>query len=231
MADYTYKHPRPVVTVDCVVFGLSDFGDLEVLLIKRLKEPFKGMWVLPGGHVEVSDESLEGAAHRELTEETQLQINYLEQLYTFGDPGRDPRGRTISVSYFGLVRKQTVSPGSDAAEVGWFSVKETLKHKTLAFDHVEILDMAYKRLQMKVRYAPLGFSLLPEKFTLSQLQTMYETILGRPIDKRNFRKKVLKLGILQQAGRTVTKGRPAQLFRFDRAAYDKAARDRFNFEI
>lgn len=221
------------MTVDCVVFGYVAH-QLQVLLIRRLFDPFKGAWALPGGHVKVGEEAetLEAAAHRRLGEEANFKINYLEQLYTFGNPDRDPRGRTISVGYLGLVRSSHVEAGSDAEEVNWFSVKEILAKHTLAFDHNQILEMAYRRLQMKVRYAPLGFNLLPEKFTLTELQTLYETILDRTVDKRNFRKKVLGLGFIRSAGETkVTKGRTAQLFRFHRAAYDLAARNRFNFEI
>lgn len=241
---FTYEYPRPAITVDCVVFGLSEpVGylppTLEVLLVRRKDEPFKGRWALPGGHVHM-EEGLEEAAQRELKEETGVQINYLEQLYTFGKPGRDPRGRVISVAYFALVRSKDhiAQAGSDASEAQWFSMTSALvtglSEGGLAFDHAEILDMAFKRLQMKVRYAPLGFNLLPAKFSLSQLQALYEGILGRPLDKRNFRKRILSMGILKEVGVESGSGRPgpaAQLFRFDKKAYDLAVKNRFNFEI
>lgn len=240
---FTYQYPRPSLAVDCVVFGFSESAAsqpprLEVLLIRRNEEPFKGRWALPGGHVHVSDtgnqgEDLETAARRELNEETGVQVNYLEQLYTFGDPGRDPRGRVISVAYFALVRSKDheTQAGSDADEARWFPMP--VADKDLAFDHPKILDLAFKRLQMKVRYAPLGFNLLPAKFRLSQLQDLYEAVLGRPLDKRNFRKRILAMGILKEAGDddAVRPGPRAQLYRFDKRAYDLAVKNRFNFEI
>jgi 8-oxo-dGTP diphosphatase len=242
---YEYRHPRPSVTVDCVVFGFDpDKGPeaLRVLLIRRKDNPFKGQLALPGGFVQVSDvrgqgESLEKAARRELEEETGVKLAYLEQLYTFGDPGRDPRGRVISVAYVALVRSSNykATAGSDASEADWYNVSDLndVGEKKLAFDHALILRTALSRLQGKVRYAPIGFNLLPPTFTLAQLRHLYETLLGRPLDGPNFRKKVLATGVITGPTGTVRRrgSRPEALFRFDRHAYDKAVQDGFNFEI
>lgn len=227
---YTYDYPRPAVTVDCVVFGLDE-DDLKVLLIKRDQEPFKGRWALPGGFVNM-DESLEAAAARELREETGIGDFYLEQLYTFGDPGRDPRGRVISVAYYALVKlsEHRIAAATDASEAAWFSVSDPPR---LAFDHDQILAMALQRLKGKVRYQPIGFELLPRRFTLSQLQRLYETILERPLDKRNFRKRILAMGLLEQTDemqRDVAH-RAARLYRFDRKRYERLTRQGFNFEV
>ena len=175
------------------------------------------------------------AARREMQEETGVEIDYLEQLMTFDDPDRDPRGRVFSVAYFALVRSQdhVTTAGSDAKVARWMPVQAALKlrRNTVAFDHALILKTAVARLQAKVRYAPIGFNLLPESFTLGQLQKLYEAILFRPLDRRNFRKRILAMGILTVKSSTVTKGRPAQLYSFDKAAYDRAVKTGFNFEI
>ena len=164
---FSYEFPRPALTVDCVVFGLDD-EDLKVLLIERGLDPFKGSWALPGGFVRV-DESLDDAARRELEEETGLKKVFLEQLYTIGDLERDPRERVVTVAYFALVRLQShrVKAATDANRALWFAVDDL---PTLAFDHQKILSIAYERLRGKVRYQPIGFELLPQKFTLRQLQ-------------------------------------------------------------
>lgn len=190
---HTYEYPRPSLTVDCVVFGLDD-EDLKVLLVQRDLPPFEGRWALPGGFVHM-DETLEEAAKRELREETGLSDVYLEQLYTFGDLDRDPRERVVTVAYYALVnlRDHRVQAATDARSAAWFAVDNCAK---LAFDHARILRMALERLRGKVRYQPIGFELLPPKFTLRQLQHLYEKILGRSLDKRNFRKKILGMGIL-----------------------------------
>ena len=175
---YTYEYPRPALTVDCVVFGLDE-EDLKVVLIQRDLEPFAGKWALPGGFVHV-DESLEDAARRELQEEAGLSKVFLEQLYTFGDVKRDPRERIVTVAYYALVniRDHRVQAATDARNAAWFAVSDT---PSLAFDHQKILHAALERLKGKVRYQPIGFELLPTKFTLSQLQHLYETILERPL--------------------------------------------------
>jgi ADP-ribose pyrophosphatase YjhB (NUDIX family) len=227
---HTYKYPRAALTVDCVVFGFDE-GELKVLLIQRALEPFKGRWALPGGFVHV-EETLDAAARRELTEETGLKDVFLEQLYTFGAVDRDPRERIVSVAYYALVKLSDyrAKAATDAANAEWFPISNTPK---LAFDHAEILATALARLKGKVRYQPIGFELLPPKFTLSQLQHIYEAVLGSNLDKRNFRKKVLSFGLLvplkesQMAGRH----RPAQLFQFDVGKYEKLKKRGFNFEI
>jgi 8-oxo-dGTP diphosphatase len=227
---YTYEYPRPALTVDCVVFGLDE-EDLKVLLIKRGLEPFLGRWALPGGFVRM-EESLDDAARRELEEEAGIRPSHLEQLYTFGDPGRDPRGRIITVAYFALVKlsDHRVHPSTDAREAAWFSVWDTPK---LAFDHAEILATALRRLKGKVRYQPIGFELLPPKFTLTQLQRLYEIVLERPLDKRNFRKKILSMDLLEELDEVEqdVSHRAARLYRFDHKKYKQLEKAGFNFEL
>jgi len=211
------KYERPSVTVDVIMMSLRQ-GDLQVLLIKRRSWPFEGMWAIPGGFVN-PDESLEMAAKRELREETAVEDVYLEQLSTFGDPGRDPRTRVITVVYFALldsVRLQ-VRAADDAAEVDWFSVYQL---PPLAFDHAKILDYALERLRGKLQYTTIAFNLLSEQFTLRELQRVYEIILHHHMDKRNFRKKILASGILEDTGTKKMEGthRPARLYSFNPAA-------------
>lgn len=227
---FSYQYPRAALTVDCVVFGF-DVGALKVLLIRRGIEPFKNRWALPGGFVR-PDETVDAAALRELQEESGLGQVYLEQLYTFGAIDRDPRERVISVAYFALVRSDDHLPAAstDAAEAAWFEVESA---PSLAFDHGEILLTALERLRGKIRWQPVGFELLPKKFTLSQLQALYEAILGRELDKRNFRKKLLVLDLLVALEETTTASsrRPAQLFRFDQRKYQTLARKGFIFDL
>lgn len=213
------KYERPSVTVDVVMMSLRR-TDLEVLLVKRRAWPYEGMWAIPGGFVNMN-ESLETGAKRELQEETGVQDVYLEQLYTFGDPGRDPRTRVITVVYFALLDAERlqmqVRAADDAVEVGWFSVYDL---PSLAFDHEKILDYALTRLRGKLDYTTIAFNLLPEQFTLRELQRVYEIILHRRMDKRNFRKKILATGILEDSGAKKMEGthRPARLYRFNPAA-------------
>jgi len=226
---YTYEYPRPALTVDCVVFGF-DGSRLQVLLIRRGLEPFLGQWALPGGFV-LMDEDLDEAARRELEEETGIRNLFLEQLCTIGTPGRDPRGRVVSVAFYALVRpEQHPARGdTDASEAAWHTA-DTLP--TLAFDHQSILEKALSRLRAKIRYQPIGFELLPRKFTLTGLQNLYEAILGRPIDKRNFRKKLLAFDFLIPLDEfTSGQHRPARLHRFDRRKYDSLAKRGFLFEL
>lgn len=227
---FTYDHPRPAVTVDCVVFGVDE-EDLKVLLVRRGVPPFEGRWALPGGFVR-EEEDLSAAARRELQEETGLEEVFLEQLYTFGDLGRDPRGRVISVAHFALVKlgDHRVRAATDAREARWFAARDVPR---LAFDHDRILDAARARLRGKVRYQPLGFELLPPRFTLTQIQRVYEKILERPLDKRNFRKKLLATGLLVELDE-VERGvahRAARLHRFDRRKYQQLEKDGFMFEV
>ena len=207
------------VTVDIVIFTLRE-GSLQVLLVKRGVPPFEGQYAIPGGFIR-GDESLEEAALRELHEETGVRNEFLEQLYTFGDPKRDPRGRVITVAYYALIASDKLSlvAGADAAEAQWFPASSV---PPLAFDHKSILDYALERLRNKLEYTTVGFQLLPEKFTLGELQAVYEAILGRPLDKRNFRRKLALLGILKPLREWQRTGRkPAQLFRFAAARFEK----------
>ncbi len=228
----TYEYPRPALAVDCVVFGV-DLADreLEVLLIRRDLEPYRGRWALPGGFVRVT-ETLEEAARRELEEETGLRRVFLEQLFTFGDLDRDPRERVVSVAWYALVKlsDHKVRAATDAAEAAWFSVADLPK---LAFDHARIVDMGLARLRGKVRYQPIGFELLPPKFTLTELQRLYEVILERPLDKRNFRKKILAMEVLTDLEEVQqdVRHRAARLYSFDRKRYDQLVQEGFHFEI
>ncbi|MFY1826972.1 NUDIX hydrolase [Myxococcus fulvus] len=227
---HTYEYPRPALTVDCVVFGLDD-DDLKVLLIQRGVEPFQGRWALPGGFVRM-DESLDEAARRELEEESGIRPGHLEQLFTFGEPERDPRGRVVTVAYFALVKlsAHTLRAATDAREAAWFSVWDTPK---LAFDHADILNTALQRLKGKVRYQPIGFELLPPKFTLTQLQRLYEIVLERELDKRNFRKKILAMDLLEELDEVEqdVSHRAARLYRFDHKKYRQLEKAGFNFEL
>ncbi|MBI5366643.1 MAG: NUDIX hydrolase [Planctomycetes bacterium] len=227
---HSYEFPRPALAVDCVLFGF-DTADLKVLLVERALAPFRGAWALPGGFVRI-DESVDAAARRELAEETGLSGVFLEQLYTFGDPRRDPRERVVTVAYYALVALagQALAAATDAARAAWFPVAAT---PALAFDHARILRVGLERLRGKIRYVPIGFELLNRKFTLSELQHLYEAILGAPLDKRNFRKKVLAMGLLEDLRETQedVPHRAARLYRFDQAKYRRLARRGFLFEL
>lgn len=189
------KFERPSVTVDVILFTVQG-NDLKVLLVKRDVEPFKDMWAIPGGFVRI-EESLEEAAKRELLEETNVKDVYLEQLYTFGSPKRDPRTRVITVAYFALVNaeKFKLKASTDVKDVAWFSMYGLPE---IAFDHKNILDYALKRIRWKLAYTTVAFSLLPEKFTLTQLQSIYEIIFNKKFDKRNFRKKIKALNLVKE---------------------------------
>ena len=214
--------PPPIsLTVDAIVFGYSANKGISVLLIRRKYPPFQGSWALPGGFV-LENESLEDAVARELAEETGVEINYLEQLYTFGKPDRDPRKRIVSVAYFALVRPDAfqLSAQTDAEDAQWFDITELPE---LAFDHQEILNTAIQRLRAKITYEPIGFELLEEKFPFAHLEQLYETLLfktqgiDKRIDRRNFKKKMKRLGILEELDeirKAPGAGRPARLFRF-----------------
>lgn len=209
---YQYDHPHPAVTVDVAIFTIRD-GQLKLLLICRAGEPYRGKWALPGGFAHI-DESLDEAAKRELAEETGVSGVYLEQLYTFGKVNRDPRERVITVAYYALVPsdKLTLQAASDAEAVGWFAIDALPK---LAFDHAEIIKMAHQRLVAKLDYSTLAFAFLPKKFTLSELQAVYETIQQQEMDKRNFRKWILALEQIEETKEERRSGqhRPARLYR------------------
>ncbi len=226
---YCYEYPRPAVTVDIILFTFAE-NDLKVLLIERKHDPFAATWALPGGFVEI-DEDLEDAALRELAEETNVTEVYLEQLYTFGEPGRDPRTRVITVAYFALLSNDQVARlqilgASDATHARWWSMYSL---PPLAFDHDRILQYALQRLRWKLEWTALGFLLLPKEFTLSELQKVYETVLNEPLDKRNFRRKILATDVLEETG-NIREGdhRPAKLYRFTAKAIElEQARRRF----
>jgi 8-oxo-dGTP diphosphatase len=209
---------RVRVTVDLVIFTIRDAA-LQILLIERGAPPFQGRWALPGGFI-LEGESLEAAAQRELAEETGVTDLYLEQLYTFGDPDRDPRGRVVTVAYYALVAgDRELRAGSDAEAARWFPVDH---RPPLAFDHDAILRYAVERLRNKLEYTTVGFQLLPRKFTLTELQRVYEAILGRALDKRNFRRKLDLLGILAPLDEWRAGGaRPARLYRFSARRFEK----------
>lgn len=227
---YTYQYPHPAVTVDIIIFALHE-NDLKVLLIQRKADPFRECWAIPGGFVEIG-EDLETAARRELWEETGVKNVFLEQLYTFGEPKRDPRERVISVGYYSLVRlsQHTIRAASDALNACWYPIH---KLPTLAFDHQKIMDMAIKRLQGKVLYAPVIFELLPTQFQLDKLKKVYEIILERPFDSRSFRRKILSTGILtpieEASNAAATPSR--RLYKFDEKKYQQLQAEGFEFEI
>jgi 8-oxo-dGTP diphosphatase len=203
------KHIKPSVTVDTIIFTIKS-GELRVLLVKRNVNPFKDKWVIPGGFVNI-DQSIRDAAMSKLAEKTGVKDVYLEQLYTFGNPKRDPRGRVITVAYFALISSENLTLKKDEMyDAHWFAID---KLPALGFDHKEILDYAIKRLKWKFEYTTVAFSLLPKKFTMTQLQELYEVVFGEVFDKRNFRKKILTLGILeeQEVMRNVS-FRPPQLY-------------------
>ncbi|NER16632.1 NUDIX hydrolase [Spongiivirga citrea] len=218
------------VAVDAVVFGYKD-KTLNILLIKRNIAPYKNSWALPGGLV-LENESLEKAVERELKEETNVTVDYLEQLYSFGKPDRDPRNRVVSITYFALVKPEhhTIKADTDANDVAWFDIN---KLPELAFDHKEIINIAKKRLQGKLTYEPIGFDLLNTKFLFSDLEKLYMTILQKQIDRRNFRKKILSFNILEELDERVSegRGRPANLFKFNKKQYFKHKKDGFLFDI
>jgi 8-oxo-dGTP diphosphatase len=222
----TYEWPRPAVTVDIVLFtvagALQDLR-LQVLLIERDLEPFRGRWALPGGFVH-EDEDLYAAALRELAEETGVRDVYLEQVAAVGTPGRDPRGHTVTVVYVALVAadRHRLEPSGDARASRWFDVSAL---PPLAFDHAELIHMALEHLRRRVGETPVCFELLPAEFTLSELQALCEAILGRPLDRRNFRRKVQELGFVSPArgARREGRHRPAQVYRFVPQAFARHA--------
>lgn len=231
MADsFQYPDQNIRLTVDAVVFGYHS-EQLHVLLIRRKYEPFINQWALPGGFV-TEQESLEQAVERELTEETGLVINYLEQLFSFGNTQRDPRFRVVSVAYMALIRSgnHELQPSTDAVDAQWFDVNQL---PSLAFDHAQILEKAIQRLRSKLRYQPIGFDLLPEKFLFGELEKLYSIILNQPLDRRNFRKKMLSFGILEELSDKISegRGRPASLYRFDTARYQELEHNGFYFDI
>lgn len=232
MSAFTYAYARPALTVDCVVFGLDlSQNELSLLLVQRKLAPFRNQWALPGGFVRVG-EGLESAARRELAEEAGVRDVYLEQLYTFGEPARDPREHTVTVAYYALVKPSAhqLVAATDASAAKWFGVRDLPQ---LAFDHAQIVETAVARLRGKVRYAPVGFELLPPLFSLTMLQRVYEIILGRDLDKRNFRKKLLAMDLLVETNEMEqgVRHRAARLYRFERKRYDRLTKQGVVFDL
>ncbi|HTF80730.1 MAG TPA: NUDIX domain-containing protein [Cytophagales bacterium] len=220
------------VSVDAVVFGYQQTTGLSILLIKRDIAPFKDSWALPGGLVK-DEESLEQAVERELQEETGISINYLEQLYSFGHPHRDPRNRVVSIAYYGLVSPHNFSlkANTDAKEAAWYPVKQIPQ---LAFDHSLIIETAIKRLKSKITYEPIGFELLDKKFPFSALEKLYATVLDRPIDRRNFKKKIMNYGFVEETAERQAlegAGRPGFLYQFNEHKYFELKSQGIIFEI
>lgn len=219
------------VAVDAIVFGYAH-QELHVLLIKQKYGVMKNQWALVGGFVK-DDEGITEAVHRELKEETGIEVNYLEQLYTFGDQtDRDPRFRVISIAYFALVNSTGILPkaDSDAEEAHWFPIHNL---PPLAYDHNKILQTAIDRLRSKLTYQPIGFDLLPDEFLFSDLENLYCKILEKEIDRRNFRKKILSFGIVEETAHYAAKktGRPAKLYQFNKQKYNQLHKEGFLFEI
>ena len=225
---FCYKYPHPAVTTDCVIFGF-DGTRLQVLLVQRGIEPYKGRWAFPGGFLKM-DESCEQGALRELQEETGLTGAYIEQFHAFSDPNRDPRERVITIAYYALVKIQQVQGGDDADRADWFALDEV---PPLAFDHDMILREALKRLRERIHFEPVGFELLPEKFTMKQLQNLYEAILDVRFDRRNFTKKMLHFNILTQLDETTrpTPKREAFLYSFNEESYNELKQKGFRLEF
>ncbi len=225
---YHYKYPHPSVTTDCIIFGF-DGTKLNVLLIERGIEPYKGCWAFPGGFIKM-DESAEQGALRELREETGLQGAYIKQFHTFSDPNRDPRERVITIAYYALVRMQEVVGGDDAARAAWFPLDDVPK---LAFDHDRILRVAVKELRQQIHFEPIGFELLPEKFTIKELQLLYEAILDVKFDRRNFYNKMRHLEILTQLDERIFNSpkKEAFLFKFNPAKYQELKQKGFRLEF
>lgn len=225
---YCYKYPHPAVTTDCVIFGF-DGSELQVLLIERGIEPFKGKWAFPGGFLNMDETAGEGAM-RELKEETGLENAYIEQFNTYSEPGRDPRERVITIAHYALVRIQEVKGGDDAAKAQWFPIDEVPQ---LAFDHDKILRDAMRKLRERIHFEPIGFELLPEKFTMRELQILYESILGVKFDRRNFAKKMMHYELLNQLDETVrpTAKRDALLYSFNKDNYELFKKKGFQLEF
>lgn len=218
------------ITIDCVIFGF-DKGSLEVLLIQHAEGIRKGEWGLPGGWIKET-ESIDDAAHRLLADLTGLDNIYLEQLKAFGSPDRFPLGRVITIGYYALIKKEDydIKAGFTASDAKWYKIANI---PGLIYDHNEIIDYSIKNLRNKVKQAPIGFNLLPEKFTLLELMQLYEEILGIEMDKSNFRRKFLRMKLLMPLNEKQkdVSHRAAQLYEFDPKIYDKLTRKGFNFEF
>jgi len=220
--NYTYAYPHPAVTCDCVVFGY-DGNSTKVLLIERGSEPYKGLWAFPGGFVEMN-ENADDCAVRELKEETNLTASYVEQLHTFSEIGRDPRERVITIAYYMLVKKTAVKSGDDASKAKWFSL-DNIPH--LAFDHDRILRKAMSRLKEQMHTGPVGFDLLPEEFSMDDLQNLYESILEVHFDQKHFSSKILQLGFVDQ----IEDMDGCKKYQFNKTKYDQMKSKGFRLEF
>ena len=219
---------HPALTTDAVVFGFDGVG-LNVLLIQRGLEPYEHMWALPGGFMREDDKSARDCAYRELNEETNVNDIFMEELQCFSDKYRDPRERVITIAFFALVVKDKyqIMGGDDARVAKWFPVKDL---PALAFDHKDIIETALERLRQRIHFEPIGFHLLDKEFTMPQLHNIYIAILDPPEDdtklrdRRNFNKKMLKLGYIKETGKKVTGNphRSPKLYTFDEEAYQRA---------
>ena len=218
------------LSIDCIIFGFKN-AELYVLLVKHGQGKTKGQWALPGGWIKYN-ESVDDAAYRLLTAQTSVSKIYLEQFQTFGDVNRYPHKRVITVCYYALVNIENfeLHAGITVSEVKWFNIKEIPK---VAFDHNKILDKCFAFLQHKIQHEPIGFNLLPKKFTLLELQELYQAILGKKLDKPNFRRKLTNMNLLVLCNEKQTNvaHRAASLFRFDKKVYDRLIDKGFSFEI
>lgn len=231
------KYWHPAVTTDAVVFGF-DGEQLNVLLIERGNEPYLGSWALPGGFIKEDDKSAEDSVYRELHEETNVEDIYLEEFKTFSEAGRDPRERVITIAFFALVVKDkyVIKGGDDARKAEWFPVD---KLPELAFDHKKIIDEALERLRHRIHFEPIGFHLLDKEFTMPQLQNIYISILNperndtRLLDRRNFAKKMIKLGYIKETGEKITGNpyRSPKIYVFDEEAYKLAKKGGMKLEF
>ena len=224
---YHYKYPHPSVTTDCVVFGYDGLR-LNVLLIERGADPFKGHWAFPGGFLNI-DESAQQGAKRELFEETGLRDAYIRQFHTFSAVNRDPRERVISIAYYALVRISEVKGGDDAAKAQWFPLDRV---PPLAFDHDMMLRMAIKELRRQIHFEPIGLELLPEKFTMTQLRHLYEAILNKKCNHRHFSTEMLKTGLLTQLNETkAANNKATSLYKFDKENYNQMTKNGFHLYL
>ena len=218
------------LSIDCAIFGFKD-AQLSILLVKHGEGRAKGQWALPGGWIRYN-ESLDDAANRILTQQTAAKNIYLEQFQTFGEVDRFPDKRVITVCFYALANIEKVDPhaGNHVSEVAWFNIRNVPK---MVFDHNKILDACFKHLQHKIQHEPIGFNLLPKKFTLLQLQELYEAILGTKLDKPNFRRKLIKMDLLVPCNekQTAVSHRGAQLYQFDKRVYKQLTDGGFSFEI
>lgn len=227
---YQYKYEHMAVTSDCVIFAYEDWK-LKVLLVRRGGEPYAGMWAFPGGFLQCDETAEEGALRELLTETSLVPSAPIVQFGVFSEPDRDPRERVLTIAWYALVKPSSVQGGDDASEARWFPVDEL---PPLAFDHEKIFRAAMERLRRDIRFQPVGFDLLNDRFTLPDLHRLYETILDKKIDRRNFQRKMIGSGILEEAPgveRTHRPGRSGNLFRLDRERYAQIKEEGWKLEI